>query len=290
MRFYSPLRYPGGKTRLASFIGSMIKENNLLGVDYVEPYAGGAGVALSMLFEEYASSITINDIDRSIYAFWHSVVHSNDRLCESIENIEVNIPNWIRARQTQSNKRNKNLFDLGFSTFFLNRTNVSGIIKGGVIGGIKQKGAYKIDARFNKKELIERIQKIDRFRDRINVSNKDGLELLKKINKRSFIYLDPPYVNKAKGLYINSYTEKDHLALAQFLQQKIIRKNYWITSYDETSFILNSYNHCRKRLFWSNSYGASNITNAREVIFVANNLHTKKSLKYLRFYLGQDIT
>ena len=290
MRFYSPLRYPGGKTRLASFIGSMIKENNLLGIDYVEPYAGGAGVALSMLFEEYASSITINDIDRSIYAFWHSVVHSNDRLCESIENIEVNIPNWIKARQTQSNKRNKNLFDLGFSTFFLNRTNVSGIIKGGVIGGIKQKGAYKIDARFNKKELIERIQKIDRFRDRINVFNKDGLELLKKINKRSFIYLDPPYVNKAKGLYINSYTEKDHLALAKLLQRKITKENYWITSYDKTQFILNSYNHCRKRLFWSNSYGASNITNAQEVIFVDNNLHTKKSLKYLRFHCGKDIT
>ena len=281
MIFYSPLRYPGGKNRLAPFVKSVIKENDLLGVNYIEPYAGGAAVALNLLFEEYVSKIVINDLDRSIYAFWHSAVHSTDRFCEKINNTKIDVSNWVKARRIQSNKDKEDLFTLGFSTFFLNRTNVSGVLNGGVIGGINQKGPYKIDARFNKKNLIEKIQKIGEFRDRIDVSNKDALRLLKKLSVPSFIYLDPPYVAKAKHLYINSYKEEDHLDLAEFTQKKVPKGIYWITSYDHTSFILESYKHCRNKLYWNVRYSTSNRTNAQEVIFTANNLCVKKSLQCL---------
>ncbi len=157
--FYSPLRYPGGKTKIAPFIKELFYENNLVGMDYVEPYAGGAGAALTLLFEEYVSTITINDYDRSIYAFWHSIINNTEEFCEKISKTPIDVETWLVQKEIQKNKTNETLFSLGFSTFFLNRTNISGVIKGGVIGGKKQTGKYKIDARFNKSDLISKIHR-----------------------------------------------------------------------------------------------------------------------------------
>ena len=157
MEFYSPLRYPGGKKKLAKFIAKLCIDNKISG-HYVEPYAGGASVALFLLFNKYVSEITINDKDRSIYAFWHSVLNDTSRLCKLIEKTDINVKNWRGQREIQKNKEKADLLELGFSTFFLNRTNHSGIIDGGIIGGVRQKGKYKINCRFNKKELIVRIK------------------------------------------------------------------------------------------------------------------------------------
>ena len=157
MKFYSPLRYPGGKNKLARFIASLCVSNNISG-HYVEPYTGGASVALKLLLDGYVNEITINDLDRSIYAFWHSILTNTNKFCRKIRNTEVTLNNWKRFRKIFLNKEKASLFDLGFATFFLNRTNRSGIINGGVIGGVKQKGEYKIDCRFNKDNLIDRIK------------------------------------------------------------------------------------------------------------------------------------
>ncbi len=168
-RFVSPLRYPGGKNCIFPFVSNFFYENNLIGGNYAEPYAGGAGLALRLLFEEYVNRIYINDFDRSIYAFWQSITDSPDEFCEWIDKVDVSIDTWNQCKRTQNNKMNSTLFELAKSTFFLNRTNMSGVIKGGVIGGNKQQGKYKMDARFNKENLISRIQKIARFKSRINV-------------------------------------------------------------------------------------------------------------------------
>ena len=142
MKALSPLRYPGGKAKIADFIKQVVKDNDLLDGVYVEPYAGGAAVALSLLMDEYVSRIIINDKDRSIYAFWHSVLYDTERLCQLIEETPVNMETWMVQRELQSpeNKETVNLLTLGFSTFFMNRTNRSGIIKAGVIGGFDQTG------------------------------------------------------------------------------------------------------------------------------------------------------
>ena len=140
----SPLRYPGGKNRIANFIAQVCVDNRISGL-YVEPYAGGASVALFLLFSNVVKKIVINDKDRSIYAFWYSVLHHTDRLCQMIIDTEVNVENWHKQKKVQSRKQYANLLELGFSTLFLNRTNRSGIISGGIIGGIDQTGEYKID-------------------------------------------------------------------------------------------------------------------------------------------------
>jgi len=149
--FYSPLRYPGGKNKLSAFIAKICIDNNING-HYVEPYSGGASVALFLLMEGFVEKITINDKDRSIYAFWYSVLNKTNKLCERIENAELNIEEWRKQKEVQANKKKADLLDLGFSTFYLNRTNRSGIINAGVIGGIQQNGNYLMDCRFNKED------------------------------------------------------------------------------------------------------------------------------------------
>ena len=275
--FYSPLRYPGGKTRVAPFIKELLYENKLIGLNYIEPYAGGAGVALSLLFEEYVSEITINDYDLSIYSFWHSVVNDADAFCEKISETPVNMDSWFEQKRIQMEGLNKkNFFELGFSTFFLNRTNISGVIKGGVIGGKNQKGKYKIDARFNKGKLIEKIKKIGRYRSRIHVSHDDAKNIIRKKLDSFFMYIDPPYVSKGRDLYMNFYQENDHREVSNALLEND-SNCFWVLSYDTNDLIQDLYASCKNKISWDLSYGASN-RKGKEDIFLHPKLKFKKAM------------
>ena len=264
-QYCSPLRYPGGKNCIFQFVSNLFYENNLLGVSYAEPYAGGAGLALRLLFEEYVDHIFINDLDRSIFAFWMSVTEKAEEFCSWIVDVDVTMDSWFYYKHIQK-ADTRNLLELAKSTFFLNRTNISGVIKGGVIGGVAQKGKYKIDARFNKDDLIERIEKISRFKHRITVSNLDGLNFVRKmdkVKKEIFIYLDPPYCQKGADLYMNYFSERDHRKLARHVHK--LRKK-WMVSYDNNDFILNLYAE-RRRLLYKLSQSASNRVGDEVLIF-----------------------
>jgi len=178
MAHYSPLRYPGGKGRLAGYFKKIYEANSLLGGVYVEPYAGGASVALSLLIDGYASKVIINDIDSSIYAFWYSVINRTEELCQLINDTPVNVKTWDLQRRIQKEQEQHDLLELGFSTFFLNRTNRSGILSAGIIGGKSQLGKWQIDARFNKKELISRIQCISQYGGKIELYHLDAIRLV----------------------------------------------------------------------------------------------------------------
>lgn len=165
------------------------EENDLIGTDYAEPYAGGAGLALRLMMDEYVGDIYINDLDPSIYAFWDAVLNKTDALCEWIEHVPITVEQWGIHRQVQDNYKTADILELAKSTFFLNRTNVSGVISGGIIGGINQRGKYKIDARFNKIELINRIRDIQRFSHRIHLSNLDGIDFVRQLERMKKIFL-----------------------------------------------------------------------------------------------------
>lgn len=278
-RFSSPLRYPGGKACIFNFVAKLFYENNLIGINYAEPYAGGSGLALRLLYDELVDNIYINDLDRSIFAFWKTITEQNALFCDWVESVDVNMDSWYEYKEIQTNRHNYDLFDLAKSTFFLNRTNVSGVIKGGVIGGYEQLGKYKIDARFNKSQLIERIEKIGRFKKRINVSNLDGINFLKKMNvaqKEVFIYLDPPYFLKGADLYMNYYSKEDHKKLSEYVQK--INKT-WMVSYDENDFILNLY-ASNKRISYKLSQNTSNRVGT-EILVFCDKLNFQSSLSNL---------
>ena len=272
--YYSPLRYPGGKGKIAKFFHAIFDDNKLSDGTYVEPYAGGASVALSLLFNEYASNIIINDIDRSIYAFWQSVLVHTDELCKRIEKAKINIKTWEECKQLQKKKKAADILDLGFSTFFLNRTNRSGIISGGIIGGKKQDGKWKMDARFNKEDLICRIKRIREYRNRIKVYNMDAIQLLQKtaslFSVKTLFYFDPPYYENGRKLYVNFYKGRDHEKIAS--QVQAIKKAQWIISYDCKNQIKKLYSGCHQIKYKLN-YSATSASEGSEIMFFSKGLN-----------------
>lgn len=278
--FRSPLRYPGGKTCIYKFVTSLLEENELVGISYAEPYAGGAGLALRLLMDEYVNKIFINDLDPSIYAFWYVVLNNPDELCRWIENVEVSIRQWEECRAIQHEYKTADMLDLAKSTFFLNRTNVSGVISGGPIGGLGQNGKYKIDVRFNKSELINRICDISRFSHRIHLSNRDGKDFLDAIENRYdevFVYLDPPYYQKGSCLYMNAFKDADHAVLAGRVRQLQCR---WMVSYDSHEFILNLYSKERKVRYQLSQCASNRVGD--EVIIFDDRINFEKSINKLR--------
>jgi len=270
-RFVSPLRYPGGKLKVVDYIKRLFEVNDLCDGTYIEPYAGGASVALSLLFSEYAQKIQINDIDKSIYAFWFSVLNETEALCRLIYDIPVNMETWNKQRQIQMHKEELDLLEIGFSTFFLNRTNRSGILKAGVIGGKEQTGKYKIDARYNKLSLIHRIESVAEYADRITLSNVDALDIIKNpISKeeKTICYLDPPYFVKGPDLYHNSYTNEDHRLIAETISHY---PNKWIISYDADPFVKDLYKQYRTAEYYL-SYSAGNPAKGKEIMVYSNNI------------------
>lgn len=253
---YSPLRYPGGKQALAPFFGEIIKLNNLEGGSYIEPFAGGAGAALNLLFTEKIYKIVLNDIDHHLYCFWKSILSETTEFIKLIENSKVDIIEYNKQREILNGDISKfSILEKGFSAFFLNRCNRSGILNAGPIGGKAQSGEWKIDVRFNKIDLIERIDLISDYEDRIEVFNLDALDFLDKYithlplkNQNVLVYLDPPYYIKGNELYRNSYKKNDHIEFSEYFRK--LENFRWLISYDDSEFIRN--------LFASKNHGFVN--------------------------------
>lgn len=235
---YSPLRYPGGKAKLYDFIESAIKNINCVDT-YIEPFAGGAAIAIGLLVNGIVQNIVINDINIGIYSFWESIVSKPKEFIELIKTTPVSI-NTFKKQKEIYYKEKKYSLKLGFATFFLNRTCFSGVLNSGPIGGYSQKGSYKINARYNKNELINRIELISKYSKNIYIYNMDINNFFSTINKFSspFIYFDPPYYVKGEELYTNFFTKEDHKTIAKKIS-KI--KEPWILTYDNVEEIKGLY-------------------------------------------------
>jgi DNA adenine methylase len=276
----SPLRYPGAKWRLDNFVSAVIRDNGMTGGHYAEPYAGGASLALSLLFGERVAEIHLNDLDRSVWAFWKCAVEYSTELIARVRATNVSIDEWHVQREVQVNKCRASVLDLGFSTFFLNRTNRSGIIAGGVVGGKGQSGRWKLDARFNKQDLVERLERIALYKSRIHVTRLDALAFIARRGeslppKRSLMYLDPPYFVKGQDLYMNAYRPGDHAAVADAVMQQI--KVPWLVSYDDVPEIRNLYGAAR-RIRYTLRYSASSNRKGQEVMFMCPGLRARRAL------------
>lgn len=277
----SPLRYPGAKWRLEKFVHSVLVANKLEGGHYAEPFAGGASLAISLLLQNYVSEIHLNDLDRSIYSFWQSALNHTSELIELISTTPVTIDTWNEQKLVQLNKNLATPLELGFSTFFLNRTNRSGILTAGVIGGKNQTGNWKIDARFNKENLISRILRIADKKDSIHTYNLDAVDFLKTCNanlpEKSFVYLDPPYFVKGQELYMNFYNHEDHFHLSNFVLEELNKP--WMVSYDDVPEIKSLYSkaHATEEPYLL-PYSASKERKGKEIFFLSPDLDTETKL------------
>jgi len=262
---------------LANFMRLVVERNRLLDGHYVEPYAGGAAVAWSLLLAEYVRHVHINDIDPALFAFWTAVLDHTDELCRRIRDGKVTMAAWRRHRNVLARPTEHSVIEVGFATFFLNRTNRSGIIRGGVIGGKSQAGRWKIDARFNRSDLIQRIQKIARYRRRITLTLMDAAGLLRDVvptlPQKTLIYLDPPYYLKGEGLYEHHYTHDDHARIATMVRDLEERK--WLVSYDAVPQVLDFYRGLRRQQY-DLAYSAQDRYAGFEVIFYSPSLIVPK--------------
>ena len=272
--YFTPLRYPGGKAKLAPYVKSLLKENRLLDGEYIEPYAGGAAIALELLFHEYVSCIHINDVSRPIHAFWKSVLNHTDQFCRRTMKTPLTVAQWDKQKNVMEHPADFDDVDLGFATFFLNRTNRSGILNGGIIGGRDQTGPWKINARFNAKELVRRIEQIAKLGERIKLTRQDALKFLKagvsKWPKKTLIYLDPPYYEKGRDLYYDFYEPKDHEVVANFMTENVSQQQ-WIVSYDNVPAIRSLYQVAR-HVVYNIGYSARSASQGSEVMFFGDQL------------------
>jgi DNA adenine methylase len=271
---FTPLRYPGGKGKLASFVKKLIEANGLSDGEYAEPYAGGAAIALEILFQEYVSHIHINDISRPLYAFWKSVLDHTEDLAQLVRNTPLTVRAWDKQKRIMTHQEEHDDIALGFATFFLNRTNRSGILNGGIIGGRDQSGPWKIDARFNAQELVHRIESIAKLRGRISLSREDARSFLahrlRTLPKNTLIYLDPPYYVKGKDLYYDYYSHEDHEEIAKLVRTSILRQK-WIVSYDNVRPVRRMYVGCN-HVVYGVGYSAREVREGAEVMFFCDGL------------------
>ena len=270
---YSPLRYPGGKGKIAKFVRAIVRANNLSDGRYVEPYAGGAAVAWELLITGVVRRVTINDISRPVFAFWSSVLNDTENLCRLISDRPITVDEWDKQKEIFRKYETVDDLKLGFSFFFLNRTNRSGILNGGIIGGREQAGDWRIDARFNKDVLISRIEKIASLKSRIELTQLDAVEMLsnraKDWKSKTLLYIDPPYFKKGRFLYHDAYQPEDHKSLASEVRN--LDGVNWIVSYDDVRPIHDLYERSTW-LQYTLNYSARNKTRGREAMFFSNGL------------------
>ena len=239
MSNYSPLRYPGGKSSLYPVVASVIRANKMKHCIYVEPFAGGASIAWSLLVDSVVDHVIINDADKAVYSFWRAITECTQWFIEKIRSTPITVDEWRKQKNILRDTK-KYSKELGFAMFFLNRTNRSGILNAGPIGGYTQGGEYKIDCRFNKDVLIKKILKIAEYRNKVKVYNQDISVFLKRFlppeseNCDLFVYFDPPYFEKGQRLYLNHFSSEEHERLRDAVG---LLKCKWIMTYDDKAEI-----------------------------------------------------
>ena len=285
----SPLRYPGGKAALLDLLAAVIHNNGLRYHEYAEPYAGGGGLALALLYGGYVSHIHLNDINPAIWCFWNAALEHNADFLRFIETTPVTIKEWEKQQQIYVEEDVTDPLALGFATFFLNRTNRSGIIKGaGMIGGKSQMGDYKIDCRFNRSELAEKIRRIGKYKNMISLYRYDAIDFFSKSTDfptSTFFFIDPPYFIKGASLYTSFYKPHDHADVAAAVKKLPFP---WLVTYDNAPEISQLYQGCQHFSFNIN-YSLQVKRKGQELLITSDDIYVGSELhQYQTASTGTD--
>ena len=236
-RALSPFRYPGGKGFLTDLLRQKLMEIPGPTRGYAEPFCGGAGAAINLLLDGDADSIFINDLDARVYSAWMAIVTETERFVDCLERAKVTVDEWHRQKRIATDHVSGYSFEAGFATFFLNRTSRAGIVIGsGPVGGYEQSGNWKIDARFYRDTMVNRVKHIGAKRQSILVSNLSATDFLQSLHSsgraaNTFVFIDPPYFEIGSRLYLDGMGENGHAILAKHLRNGLAKN--WLMTYDD---------------------------------------------------------
>jgi DNA adenine methylase len=198
-----------------------------------------------------------------------------DRFQRYILEVDLTVDEWLRQRKIFHSPTECDLFELGFATFFLNRTNHSGVLNGGMIGGRAQMSKWNLDARFNRRELAARVKRIARNSSKIMLLNLDAGELIGGLERiisesRVLVYIDPPYYRKGRDLYYDFYKPEDHARLSNAIS--LLNKDVrWVVSYDNEPEIVSLYSKYAA-VEYNLSYSVRNGRVGKEVMFFSDSI------------------
>lgn len=217
---------------MTDFAQETLRLNGARGGTWVEPFAGGGGLALSLLGRGAVGRVVLNDTDDGVRSFWEAVLNEPDRVARDVATVPLTVAEWDRWRAVR--ERGGTGYEAGFAAFYLNRTNRGGVIDGaGVIGGRAQRGAYGMACRFPRAALVQKVRAIAAVRDRVEVRGEDGVAVIVRAAeddpRGTFLFVDPPYWHKGPNLYGPPFGPHDHARLASAL--KAVR-GPWIATYD----------------------------------------------------------
>lgn len=277
----SPLRYPGGKQSLSPFVRALIRANDMYGCVYAEPYAGGAGLALRLLMDDVVSRVLLNDKCPMICSFWRSLFWQTDELLQLVDKNPVTMETWRRTREITRRPKEFSEVEVAFALFFQNRTNFSGVIDGGVIGGKKQVGKYKLDARYPKDRLLKLMETLSMLRDRVSIFHLDAISFMHAHvlpwGRTCLTYCDPPYFEKGQALYMNSYLPEDHVKVADFLHEHASDMR-WMVSYDNAPQIIALYKEDSLYSF-DLPYSAHRVRRGKELLALSSDVNLPQGVE-----------
>ncbi len=271
----SPLRYPGGKQSLAPFVRTLIRGNDMYGCVYAEPYAGGAGLALRLLMDGVVSRVLLNDKCPMVCSFWRSLFWRTNELLQLVDKTPVTMETWMLTREITECPEEFSEIEIAFALFFQNRTNFSGVIDGGVIGGKAQVGKYKLDARYPKGRLLKLMETLSMLRDNVEVSHLDAISFMQAhvlpLDRTCLTYCDPPYFEKGQALYMNAYLPEDHVKVADFLHEHASGMR-WMVSYDNAPQIIELYKEDSLYSF-DLPYSAHRVRRGKELLALSSDVN-----------------
>lgn len=253
----SPLRYPGGKSKVIDELYESLDEARL--DTFVELFAGGASFGLSLLEAGKTQRLILNDADPCVANFWRAATKFTDDLIDEI-NAE-GTPTQSRfyqyrselselreaylqgpERDILSGKDAEWCVQKAARFLVVNRLSFGGLQTSNLLGGAN--GNYL--QRWNPKGLIKRLESIKALSDRIFVRCQDATRLLMEemgwMGDNTTIFVDPPYFEAGSKLY--PYGFKDgHAALAESLNQfyRDFPGPYLVITYDDVPEIRDLY-------------------------------------------------
>lgn len=270
-RYVSPLRYPGGKATMASWLGEMFsRQLGYMDVEvWLEPFAGGAGAALTLLDRDAVPEAWIVDANPAIAAFWQTVTGDGDALAARIERTTPTLGLYARSQGLLAEPDGADRFELGYAAFIVNRCSRSGIIA-------PRSGAMSdIGARFNAAELADRIRHVASFGSRLRVIHGDGIGFIEDLNGAAGIedevlaFCDPPYLREGNRLYRVGMDGDMHQRLADALHATPAR---WLLTYDNEPAVTDLLYPDHRVIAYDIRNNANRARIAREYAVLSHNL------------------